>query len=72
VTDLIMPQMNGRELAERLRADRPKLRVLFITGYTDRELTPAGSADLHAFLLRKPFTGREFARKVRDVLDTQV
>jgi two-component system cell cycle sensor histidine kinase/response regulator CckA len=72
VTDLIMPQMNGRELADRLRADRPKLRVLFITGYTDRELTPAGSADLHAFLLRKPFTGREFARKVRDVLDTKV
>jgi two-component system, cell cycle sensor histidine kinase and response regulator CckA len=72
VTDLIMPQMNGRELADRLRGDRPKLRVLFITGYTDRELTPAGSADLHAFLLRKPFTGREFARKVRDVLDTKV
>jgi signal transduction histidine kinase len=72
VTDLIMPQMNGRELADRLRADRPDLRILFITGYTDRELTPAGSADRHAFLLRKPFTGREFARKVRDVLDTKI
>ena len=69
VTDMIMPQMNGSELAERLCADRPNLRVLYITGYNDRELViPAGS-EFRLELLRKPFTGREFARVVRDLLD---
>jgi CheY-like chemotaxis protein len=69
VTDMIMPQMNGRELADRLRAERPGMRVLYITGYNDREVViPAGS-ESRIELLRKPFTGREFARVVRDLLD---
>jgi signal transduction histidine kinase len=69
VTDMIMPQMNGSELAERLCAERPNMRVLYITGYNDRELViPAGS-ESRLELLRKPFTGREFARVVRDLLD---
>jgi two-component system, cell cycle sensor histidine kinase and response regulator CckA len=69
ITDVVMPHMGGRELAERLVAVRPKMKVLFMSGYTDqavmhRHLTP-GSA-----FLQKPFTPEGFARKVRSVLDT--
>ncbi len=70
VTDVVMPHMGGRELAERLAAVRPKMKVLFMSGYTDsavmhRHLTP-GSA-----FLQKPFTPETFARKVRSVLDEE-
>jgi two-component system cell cycle sensor histidine kinase/response regulator CckA len=69
VTDLIMPHMNGRELVERLRADRPRLKVLYITGYNDRDVAMAAEGEPHVDLLRKPFTGREFVRRVREMLD---
>jgi len=70
ITDIVMPHMSGRDLAERLSSVRPKMKVLFMSGYTDhalmhRELTP-GSA-----FLQKPFTPEGFARKVRSVLDTE-
>jgi two-component system cell cycle sensor histidine kinase/response regulator CckA len=69
VTDMIMPQMNGRELAERLCADRSNLRVLYITGYNDRDVDIPPDGEPRIELLRKPFTGREFARAVRELLD---
>jgi PAS domain S-box-containing protein len=70
VTDVVMPHMSGRDLAERLSSVRPKMKVLFMSGYTDhavmhRDLTP-GSA-----FIQKPFTPEVFARKVRTVLDTE-
>jgi CheY-like chemotaxis protein len=70
ITDLVMPHMGGRDLVERLAAVRPKMKVLFMSGYTDhalmhRDLTP-GTA-----FLQKPFTPEAFARKVRSVLDRQ-
>jgi len=70
ITDVVMPHMSGRDLAERLSRVRPKMKVLFMSGYTDhalmhRELTP-GSA-----FLQKPFTPEGFARKVRSVLDAE-
>ena len=70
VTDVVMPHMSGRDLADRLSRVRPNMKVLFMSGYTDhalmhRELTP-GSA-----FLQKPFTPEGFARKVRSVLDTE-
>jgi two-component system cell cycle sensor histidine kinase/response regulator CckA len=69
ITDVVMPHMSGRETAERLGTVRPKMKVLFMSGYTDhalmhRELTPA------AAFLQKPFTPDTFARKVRHVLDS--
>jgi two-component system, cell cycle sensor histidine kinase and response regulator CckA len=69
ITDVVMPHMSGRDLAERLILTRPEMKVLFISGYTDhavmhRELM-AGSE-----FLQKPFTPVAFARKVRGVLDT--
>jgi CheY-like chemotaxis protein len=62
VTDLVMPGMGGRELAQRLTRLRPTLRVLYLSGYT----TDAVPRDL---LLQKPFTPDELAREVRAILD---
>jgi CheY-like chemotaxis protein len=68
ITDVVMPQMNGRELAERLVARRPGLGVLFMSGYTDDQVLAHGVARGAGFL-QKPFTPDVLARKVREVLD---
>ena len=69
VTDVVMPGMNGRELAEKLRQIRPGLRILFMSGYTDDEVIRRGVQRGDAAFLQKPFTPAELARKVREVLD---
>ena len=68
ITDVVMPQMNGRELAEALVARQPDLRVLFMSGYTDDQVLAHGVARGAGFL-QKPFTPDVLARKVREVLD---
>ena len=69
LTDSIMPHMGGRELADRLTARWPQLRVLFMSGYTeDRILRQRVIDDRDAFI-QKPFKASELARRVRDVLD---
>ncbi len=68
ITDVVMPQMNGRELAEALVARQPDLRVLFMSGYTDDQVLAQGVARGAGFL-QKPFTPDVLARKVREVLD---
>ena len=60
LTDLVMPGMDGTELARRLKAARPELKVLYTSGYTEE---PPGEA-----YLQKPFTMRDLAAKVRDLL----
>jgi len=69
ITDVIMPQMNGASLAEKIKIKRPDIRVLFISGYTDDILTKHGSRMEGLPLLMKPFTPSDLARTVRDVLD---
>ena len=71
LTDVIMPQMSGRDLAERLRLVRPSLKVLYISGYTDDMLAHHGMLDANVYLLPKPFAPNELARKLREVLDTR-
>jgi PAS domain S-box-containing protein len=76
VTDVVLPQMNGRELAERLRAVRPQVRVLFCSGYTDSVALPgeAGDSGWRAgavAFLQKPYTPKLLARRVRAVLDAR-
>jgi PAS domain S-box-containing protein len=69
ITDVVMPHMGGREVAERLNTVRPHMKVLFMSGYTDHALMHRELAPGTAFL-QKPFNPETFARKVRHVLDS--
>ncbi len=69
VTDVVMPEMGGGELVERLVARRPTLKVLYISGYTDDELLRRGVPGAPASFLHKPFTTDELMRQVREVLE---
>ena len=67
LTDVVMPEMGGRELAERLTAHRPDMRVLFISGYTSDEVVRKGIEG--AGFMQKPFTSADLLRAVRERLD---
>ncbi len=69
VTDLVMPGMTGRELAESLTAERPDVRVLYMSGYTDDAVVRHGVLEEGMPYLQKPFTPRALSAKVREVLD---
>jgi len=69
VTDVIMPGLSGPRLAERLRAARPELRVLYLSGYAQEELDFASGLGPDTAFLAKPYTGAILARKIREVLD---
>jgi signal transduction histidine kinase len=69
VTDVIMPQMNGHQLADRLLPQREGMKVLFMSGYTDDALVRQNVADSGRPFLQKPFTPTVLASKVREVLD---
>ena len=71
-TDVIMPDMNGRLLAEAARAKRPGLKVLYTTGYTKNAIVHNGMLDHDVAFLPKPFTIAELAVKVRAVIDAEV
>jgi len=69
ITDAVMPQMGGRELAERLRPLRPDLKVIYMSGYTDNAILHHGVLSPEIEFLEKPFTPARLKRKVREVLD---
>jgi len=69
VTDLVMPGMNGREVAERVEAERPGLKVLYMSGYTGNTLGLVGAIDEGMAFLQKPITPTDLLTKVREVLD---
>jgi signal transduction histidine kinase/ActR/RegA family two-component response regulator len=69
VTDVVMPGRNGVELVDRLRATRPMLRVLYVSGYTELGIVREGLLAGDAAFLQKPFTPEDLLRKVRQVLE---
>ncbi len=68
LTDVVMPAMNGRQLAERLKQQRPDLKVLYMSGYTDDEIVRQGILYFDTPFLQKPFSAASLSQKVRDAL----
>jgi PAS domain S-box-containing protein len=69
LTDMVMPRMGGRELANRLEAAMPGLKVLFMSGYTEDAVSHRGVLQVGLSFLQKPFTSDALVRKVRETLD---
>ncbi len=69
VTDVIMPQMGGKELAEKLLKKYPALKILFVSGYTENAIDHDGVFDEGVSFLQKPFTPQELAQNIRKLLD---
>jgi nitrogen-specific signal transduction histidine kinase/CheY-like chemotaxis protein len=72
LTDVVMPGVNGVQLATEIVTSRPGMRVLYISGYADEEIISHGVVDLNRALLPKPFDGEELAGRVRDLLDGEL
>lgn len=70
VTDIVMPGLSGYELAEKIIAYNPDMKVLYMSGYTDDAVVHHGMMAEGVPFIQKPFTPNNLARKVRQVLDT--
>jgi response regulator RpfG family c-di-GMP phosphodiesterase len=69
LTDVVMPQMGGKELSEKLKLLRPDIRVLYTSGYADNAIVHHGILESGAYFLQKPFSPQSLSQKVREVLD---
>jgi two-component system, cell cycle sensor histidine kinase and response regulator CckA len=70
VTDVVMPEMGGKELLDKLQSKWPSLKALFISGYTDKTISHHGVLDEGVNFLQKPFSPQILAERVRDILDS--
>ena len=71
LTDTIMPEMNGRELAVRLEAFYPSIKIIFMSGYTDVAIVKNGILKSEVHFIEKPFTSEKLLQKIREVLDNR-
>ena len=71
MTDVVMPGISGRELAERVRHIRPGIKVMFMSGYTDQTAVHHGPLESDAVLLQKPFTMATLASTLREILTVE-
>jgi CheY-like chemotaxis protein len=69
ITDVVLPEMNGRALAERLAKSQPDLKVLFMSGYTDDAVVRRGVLHQETHFIQKPFRPSQLLRKIREILD---
>jgi CheY-like chemotaxis protein len=69
LSDVVMPQMNGRDLAERLQQQHPDMKILFMSGYTADVVAHQGVLDKGVNFIEKPFSPKTLADKLREVLD---
>jgi two-component system cell cycle sensor histidine kinase/response regulator CckA len=72
LTDMVMPRMSGKVLAQELVKMRPTVKVLYMSGYADNAFIHHGVVDEGMKFIGKPFTGTELAHKVRNVLDCDI
>ena len=69
LTDLIMPEMNGRDLSKEITSFRPDIKCLFMSGYTNNVIVHQGILDAEVHFIQKPFSMQNLAVKVREILD---
>ena len=69
ITDIIMPQMSGREMAEKVSENYPRIKILFTSGYSSNSIAKHGLSDPNTHFIQKPFTLETISLKVRKVLD---
>ena len=70
LTDMIMPEMNGRDLSKQMSSFYPNVKYLYMSGYTDDMIVHQGILDQAVHFIQKPFTMQSLAAKVREALDT--
>jgi DNA-binding NtrC family response regulator len=69
VTDLVMPDMDGRELSEKIKEKSPDIDVLFVSGYANNHIVHSGGLEKDINFLQKPFSVHSLLQKVREILD---
>src|SRR5687768_6035349 len=72
ITDVVMPKLSGKDVADQMKAVHPETKVLYMSGYTDEAIVHHGIVDSHIAFLQKPFSERALTRKIREVLDAEM